>query len=81
MSTDVVGPALIRAGEVRSVRELKRGVQATVCLGASSRHGSAVITVETDTPEVLAALAMLKRAVAAQAEEIVYKIRTDPEAT
>lgn len=53
---------MITPGEVRNVRELRRGVQAEVCLGADVKHGSAIITVETTDPEVMAALAALKTA-------------------
>lgn len=54
---------MITPGEVRKVRELERGVQAQVCLGADVKHGSAIITVETTDPAVMEALATLKAAV------------------
>lgn len=53
---------MIRPGEVRGVRELSRGVQAQVCLGADVKTGSAVITVETTDPAVMKALDALKLA-------------------
>lgn len=68
---------MIRPGEVRYLRELKRGVQAQVCLGASPVHGSAVIQVETASPKVLALLEKLKAAVAEDALALTGNILED----
>jgi hypothetical protein len=67
----------IRLGDVRQVRELKRGVQAQVCLGASAVHGSAVVTVETASPAVLKALAALKAALRDDALALYQAIQSD----
>jgi hypothetical protein len=71
---------MITPGEVESVRELKRGVQARVCLGSSVRHGSAVVVFESEHPEVLAALTALKRALAKHCHESVGAILEDQRA-
>lgn len=68
---------MIRPGEVTQVRELKRGVEARVCLGASVKHGSAVVVVTTASPEVMAALAALKNAVADDARASLGNILED----
>ena len=62
---------MIRPGEVRGVRELSRGVQAQVCLGADVKTGSAVITVETTDPAVMKALDALHEALRVEAKRYV----------
>ena len=65
---------MITPGEVRNVRELKRGVQAEVCLGADVTHGYANITIETTDPEVMAALQSLKTALRKTARTYVADV-------
>jgi hypothetical protein len=48
-----------------------RGVQAQVCLGADVKHGSAIITIESKSPEVIAALELLHDALRKEAKEFV----------
>jgi stage III sporulation protein SpoIIIAA len=62
---------MIQPGEVRGVRQLGRGVQAQVCLGADVKHGSAIITIESKSPEVIAALELLHDALRKEAKEFV----------
>lgn len=57
----------MNAGKVSAVRELVRGVQADVCLGADVQHGYATIRVESNSPEVLSALEVLKDALRQEA--------------
>lgn len=71
------GPQMIQRGEVRQVRELKRGVQAHVCLGSSVEHGSAVVVVESASPAVMKALKALKEAVQADALALYQPIQAD----
>jgi hypothetical protein len=65
---------VIRRGEVEGVRELSGSqghrIQARVCLGASARLGSAIVTIESKSPEVLVALDALKKALADDAMNI-----------
>lgn len=65
---------MIRRGEVEGIRELsgQKGhrVQARVCLGASTRLGSAIVTIESGSPEVLNALKVLHDAISRDAMEI-----------
>ncbi len=75
--TDFHGPQMIRRGEVRQVRELKRGVQAHVCLGSSAQHGSAVVMVTSTSPKVMAALAALKEAIKEDALALYQSIQGD----
>lgn len=72
------GTPIVR-GEVRQVREMaKRGtVQAHVCLGASVQHGSAVVIVETSSPNVREALAALKAAIREDAMALYQDIQAD----
>lgn len=65
---------MIRPGQVTGVRELTRGIQAQVCLGADVKHGSAVITVETTAPEVMKALDTLKAALRKEARSYVADV-------
>jgi hypothetical protein len=62
---------MIQPGEVKAVRQLERGVQAQVCLGADVKHGSAIITIESRSPEVLAALALLHEELRKEAKQYV----------
>jgi len=71
---------VISPGEVEAVRELKRGVQARVCLGSSVRHGSAVVVFESEHPEVLEALKNLKRTLAKHCQASVGAILEDQRA-
>lgn len=71
------GGTPVTRGEVRQVRELKRGIQAHVCLGASVQHGSAVVVVETASPRVLKALEELKAAVRDDALALYQAIQAD----
>lgn len=57
---------MMRRGDVRAVRELSAGVQATVCLGSDVEHGYATITTTCKSPEVVAALQSLKEAIRAE---------------
>lgn len=79
MSTSFQGGTPIIRGDVRQVREMaKRGtVQAHVCLGASVRHGSAVVIVETSSPRVTKALAELKDAIREDAMALYANIQAD----
>lgn len=58
-------------GAVTKVRELRRGVQAEVCLGGSTTDGWAVVTVESCDDEVMAALADLKAVMARKARVLM----------
>lgn len=71
---------MITPGEVEAVRELKRGVQARVCLGSSVHHGSAVVVFESEHPDVLKAMKDLKRALAKHCHESVGAILEDQRA-
>ncbi|NUP75913.1 MAG: hypothetical protein HOV97_06020 [Nonomuraea sp.] len=71
---EIQGPGMIRVGETRNVRELKRGVQAHVCLGSDAEHGSAVVVVESSSPRVMAALSELKTAIAEEAKHLTAAI-------
>jgi hypothetical protein len=71
---------VITPGEVRSVRELREGVQAEVCLGASVQHGSAVVRVEARSPEVKKALSALKVAISVETEGLLAEILKDQQA-
>lgn len=75
--SDFSGPQMIQRGEVRQVRELKRGVQAHVCLGSSVQHGSAVVVVTSTSPAVTKALKALKAAIQADALALYQNIQTD----
>lgn len=75
--SEVVGPGMITPGEVRNIRELKRGVQAQVCLGASTSLGSAVVTVDFNSPEVLKALQSLRTAIRKDCHTLLEGILTD----
>lgn len=76
MSAFQGGTPIVR-GEVRQVRELKRGVQAHVCLGASVRHGSAVVVLETASPKVMKAMGDLKAALREDALALYQDIQAD----
>lgn len=79
MARELKGPGMVRKGEVRQVREMaKRGtVQAHVCLGASTRHGSAVVVLESSSPRVTKALAELKAALQEDALALYRDIQAD----
>lgn len=78
MSGLFVGTQMIRTAETRGVRELaKGGVQAEVCLGASSRHGSAVMTFRSNSPAVQRALTALKKALIEEAAALFSDIQGD----
>jgi len=77
MTTEFTGPQMIRRGEVRQVRELKRGVQAHVCLGSSVEHGSAVVVLTSTSREVMEALANLKAALEKDALALYQDIQQD----
>lgn len=57
---------MITPGEVEAVRELRRGVQARVCLASDATHGSAVVVFESESPAVQKALKALKDAIRAE---------------
>lgn len=67
----------VKRGEVRAVRQLRDGVQAEVCLGASAVHGSAVVRVVTRSPKVLEALAVLHAAIREEAMDLCKDILAD----
>lgn len=75
--SEVVGPGMVKPGEVRAIRELKRGVQAQVCLGASTALGSAVVTIDCTSPEVLEALESLRTAIRKDARAMLEGILAD----
>lgn len=58
------------AGEVGKVRELDRGVCADVCIGLTA-EGAAIVRVEGSSPAVKKALAELKKALRAQAHDLI----------
>lgn len=62
---------MIRAGEVRNVRELKDGIQAQVCLGADTKSGVAIVTMTSSSPAVREALAALKAAIRDEAQGVM----------
>lgn len=79
--SDIKGPQMIRRGEVRAIRQLSRGVQAQVCLGATARKGSAVVTVDCDSPKVMEALKALQEAVREETFALVVGILNAPDRT
>lgn len=58
-------------GAVSKVRELRRGVQAEVCLGGSTTEGWAMVKIESCDDEVMAALANLKQVMARKARVLM----------
>jgi len=66
---EVAGQGMITRGDVKGIRELRSGVQASVCLGSSSEHGYATITLTSKSPRVLEALRALKTVLAEEAFE------------
>lgn len=78
--TKIVGQGQpIRRGDVRAVRELREGVQAEVCLGASAEHGSAVVRVTTKSAAVQEAMTALKDAIRAEALALCQTIVAEHE--
>jgi len=77
MRAEFVGAQMLRSGEVRQVRELRYGIKAEVCVGASAVYGSAVFTIVSRSPRVMKAMAELKRALVADAEDLMGRIQTD----
>lgn len=72
---------MITRGDVNAIRELSgkggQRVQARVCLGSSTRLGSAIVVVESASPGVLKALKALKEALAEDALEITKAMVTE----
>lgn len=64
----------LHKGQVRNVRELARGVQATVSLGYLEGHGSASVTLVSHSLAVYRALDALKTALRDEAEAIVRPV-------
>lgn len=64
----------MRTGQVGAVRELAGRVQAKVCLGADVKHGYAIITIETNSPEVQAAMKNLKDVIRKEAHQFVGNV-------
>lgn len=72
---------MIRPGEVGNVRELMGGagrrgihrVQATVVLGSDAEHGTASVTIESASPEVIKALGALHAALRNEAKALMAK--------
>ena len=66
---EVAGQGMITRGDVKGIRELTTGIQASVCLGSSVEHGAATITLTSKSPKVMEALANLKTILAEEAFE------------
>jgi len=64
-------------GQVRGIRELRDRVQAEVCLGSSTTHGYAAITIESSSPAVRDALVKLKDVLRDEAFEMTRTIVED----
>ena len=77
MTISVSKQASGRRGQVRSVRELAGRVQAEVCLGSSTTHGYAAITIESSSPAVHDALAKLHAVLRDEAFELTKAIVED----
>lgn len=77
MTTSVSKTASGRRGQVRGVRELIGRVQAEVCLGSSTEHGYAAITIESNSPAVHKAMENLKAVLRHEAFELTKAIVED----
>jgi len=77
MTVSVSKQASGRRGQVRGVRELTGRVQAEVCLGSSTEHGYAAITIESSSPAVAKAMENLKRVLRDEAFELTKAIVED----
>lgn len=77
MSVSVSKNASGRRGQVRAVRELTGRVQAEVCLGSSSQHGYAAITIESSSPAVRKALEALHDVLRTEAFDLTKAIVED----
>lgn len=66
-----------RKGDVRGIRELSRGIQAEVCLGASTQHGYASITIASHSPKVMAAVDGLRTALREEAQDLLTRVAED----
>lgn len=77
MTTSLSRQASGRRGQVRGVRELTGRVQAEVCLGSSTKHGYAAITIESSSAPVRKALDALKKALRDEAFELTKAIVAD----
>ena len=64
-------------GEVKNVRELKHGVQADVCVGASGVYGYLVVTVHGRSVAVQKAMLDLKAALRDEVRDTINLARED----
>lgn len=77
MSVSVSKNASGWRGQVRGVRELTGRIQAEVCLGSSTQHGYAAITIESSSPAVHKAMDNLKAVLRKEAFELTKAIVED----
>jgi hypothetical protein len=74
MDIETHGTRTIKVGEVKNLRELRAGIQAHVCIGADSEHGTAIVVVTSNSPAVQAAVAELKRVMGEEAKALTAAI-------
>lgn len=67
----------MRPGEVGKVRELKRGVEAEVCVGATGKYGYTVLKVLGTSEAVRSAMANLRQAIRQEAHEQLLAAQKD----
>lgn len=77
MTVSVSKQASGRRGQVRGVRELTGRIQAEVCLGSSTQHGYAAITIESSSPAAVKAMENLKKVLRDEAFELTKAIVED----
>lgn len=59
----------MRAGDVGKIRELNRGIEAEVCVGATGKYGYTVLKVVGASPQVQNAMKILRNALRNEAHE------------
>lgn len=64
-------------GQVGKIREMKRGVEAEVCVGATGKYGYTVLKVTGNSPRIQAAMANLRDAFREEANEQLIAAQKD----
>lgn len=64
-------------GEVGKIRELSRGVEAEVCVGATGKYGYTVLKVRGVSPQVKNAMTILRNALRNEAHEQLRAAQDD----
>jgi hypothetical protein len=67
----------MQPGQVGKIRELKRGLEAEVCVGATGKYGYTVLKVLATSTPVQSALAELRRAIRQEAHEQLIAAQKD----